>query len=114
MQGGPLDWGPPFFCSLASSGIGTEASASRIPSKDHLEIMPTMNTLLRKQMVAGLALTGTLFCLLNSFLDLGIFGGYGRQISTLSVVMLGIVAVLCAPTTEEEREIKRRWRKVSQ
>lgn len=60
--------------------------------------------------MAGLALTLAAFCLANHLLELGVFGDHGGRVLTLSIVLLGVTVLVCAPNTEEEQEITRKWR----
>jgi hypothetical protein len=70
-----------------------------------------MTSLARKQLLGMSALGLTTFSLINHYFEIGVFGEHSGQLVTLSLVVLGIAAFVCAPNTEEDREIRRRWEK---
>jgi hypothetical protein len=59
-----------------------------------------------KRVVLGIGLLLCLLCVANDYLDLGVFGRFGRQATIVSFVVLAVVQHFLGPTLSEVREYR--------
>jgi hypothetical protein len=56
-----------------------------------------------KRLIVGVALLPCLFCVVNYYLNFGIFGRFGKQVLVASFIALYLVMQFIGPTVDEVR-----------